>query len=298
MATRPGMKAAERAFGDDQKFMARRSSRSSRPAWTRASCGRSPATPRCSTWSPRRIPLVEFVLRSTVARFDLDTAEGRSTALDRGVPLVAQIKDHGLRDEYARRLGGLVGIDDPLRVVHRVRGLVRSGNRPETPPADRPGREGGRDGRRASSARRSRSRCSCRPSPAPSSTRSRRARSCCLRTRALRAAIAAAGGTAAAVAGPAWTAVVEQHIDESLRSGVHALAVEPLRLGAVSEERYADAVLARMHANVTARQIVALKSKLQRINPDEQPEEHARLFAELIPLEMHRRLRERANGGP
>ena len=57
----------------------------------------------------RRIPLVEFVLRATVGRFDLDTAEGRTAALDRGIPLVAQIKDRALRDEYARRLAGLVG---------------------------------------------------------------------------------------------------------------------------------------------------------------------------------------------
>ena len=83
----------------------------------------------------------------------------------------------------------------------------------------------------------------------------------------LRAAIAAAGGTSAAVAGPAWTAVVEQHIDESLRSGVHGLAVEPLHSGADGQERYADAVLARMHEIVAARQVAALKSKLQRINP-------------------------------
>jgi len=48
---------------------------------------------------------------------------------------------------------------------------------------------------------------------------------------------------------------------------------------------------------VAARQIAALKSKLQRINPQDLPEEHARLFGELISLEKHRRtLRERAIG--
>ena len=64
--------------------------------------------------------------------------------------------------------------------------------------------------------------------------------------RALRAAISAAGGTAAAVTGPAWTAAVEEHLsDEPLRSGVHALAVEPLRATAAdSQERYADSMLA------------------------------------------------------
>jgi len=44
--------------------------------------------------------------------------------------------------------------------------------------------------------------------------------------------------------------------------------------------------------------VAALKSRLQRLNPQENAEEHARLFGELISLESHRRvLRERAIGG-
>ena len=61
-----------------------------------------------------------------------------------------------------------------------------------------------------------------------------------------------------------------------------------------SQDRYADAMLARLQEIVAARQIAALKSKLQRINPQEQPEEHARLFGELISLESHRRIAARA----
>jgi DNA primase len=48
---------------------------------------------------------------------------------------------------------------------------------------------------------------------------------------------------------------------------------------------------------VVNRQIAALKSKLQRINPVEQPDEHGRLFGELVGLEQTRRgLREQAIG--
>ena len=113
-----------------------------------------------------------------------------------------------------------------------------------------------------------------------------------------RCAVADAGGTAAAVTGPAWTAAVqEQLVDERLRNGVPGLAVEPLHAGADSQDRYADAVLARMHEIVAARQVAVLKSRLQRSNPIEQAEEHARLFGELISLESYRRgLRERAIG--
>jgi DNA primase len=115
--------------------------------------------------------------------------------------------------------------------------------------------------------------------------------------RALRSAIAAAGGTAAAVSGPAWTQTVEEKMDEQLRSGVHALAVDPLHTGALTQDRYADAMIARLQEIVAARQIAALKSRLQRINPQEQPDDHARLFGELIALESyHRNLRERSIG--
>jgi DNA primase len=293
-----GMKAAERAFGDDQKFMAQTfvaiEATGMDPCELRQKSGDTAVLDLVA----RRIPLVEFVLRSTVARFDLDTAEGRSAALDRGVPLVARIKDHGLRDEYARRLGGLVGIDDPLRVVQRVRGLVRSGRRAEPEPATRPAETV--DDATAAVEREVLKLALQLPAVAgPQFDALEPSAFLVAAHRSLRAAIDTAGGTSAAVAGPGWPAAVEAHLEPALRSGVHALAVEPLRNGGLSEDRYADAVLARMHANVTARQIVAVKSKLQRINPEEHPEEHARLFAELVPLEMyHRQLRDRANGGP
>ncbi len=292
-----GMKAAERAFGDDQKFMSQTfvaiEPTGMDPCELRQKSGDTAVLDLVS----RRIPLVEFVLRSTVARFDLDTAEGRSAALDRGVPLVAQIKDLGLRDEYARRLGGLVGIDDPLRVVQRVRGLVRSGNRTEAAAA-RPAEK--LDETVVAVEREVLKVALQLPAIAGPEFDALDPEAFLQPAhRALRVAISDAGGTAAAVAGPGWTETIQTHLPEELRGGVHGLAVEPLRSGSLGEDSYADMVLARMHANVVARQIVALKSKLQRVNPQEQPEDHARLFAELIPLEMyHRQLRDRANGGP
>ena len=298
-----GMKAAERAFADDQKFM-------SHTFVAIEPTGMDPCELRMASGDTavldlvaRRIPLVEFVLRSTVRQHDLDTAEGRSAALDRAVPLVARIKDLGLRDEYARRLAGLVGVDDPMRVVARVRGLVRS------------------EGKRVESA-------ASAPAAEPSSTKiddelvsvERNVLKVALQLpaiagpefdalgdeaflvdahRQVRAAISAAGGASAGVPGPAWVEKIASHLpDERVRGGVHALAVESLPSGAEAQERYARGMLARMHEIVAARQIATLKSKLQRINPQEQPDDHARLFGELIALESYRRnLRERAIGG-
>jgi DNA primase len=299
-----GMKAAERAFGDDQKFMSQTfvavEPNGLDPCDLRMKSGDTAVRDLVA----RRIPLVEFVLRATVGRYDLDTAEGRTNALNLGVPLVAQIKDHSLRDEYARRLAGLVGFDDPLRVVSRVRGLVRSGHRPDAagsagaaapaPPAAKV------DDAVASVEREVLKVALQLPAIAGPQFDALPDDAFLLPAhRTLRVAIAAAGGTAAAVTGPAWTSAVEQHLpDEALRSGVHALTVEPLHAGTDSQDRYADAVLARLQEMVAGRKVAALKGRLQRINPLEQPEEHARLFGELISLESYRRtLRERAIGG-
>jgi DNA primase len=117
--------------------------------------------------------------------------------------------------------------------------------------------------------------------------------------RKVREAIAAAGGSAAAKSGPEWTAAVQANLDPALHGGVTALVVEPLHSDADDAPRYVAAVLARMHEIVASRRVAALKSKLQRINPLEQPDEHSRLFGELISLEAYRRqLRERAIGTP
>ncbi|MGB7112685.1 MAG: DNA primase, partial [Mycobacterium sp.] len=69
----------------------------------------------------RRTPLFEFAIRATLSDIDMDNAEGRVSALRRCVPIVAQIKDPTLRDEYARQLAGWVGWPDVAQVIGRVR---------------------------------------------------------------------------------------------------------------------------------------------------------------------------------
>jgi len=136
-----GMKAAERAFEDDQKFM-------SQTFVAVEPTGMDPCELRMKSGDTavldlvaRRIPLVEFVLRNTVGRHDLDTAEGRVAAMDAGIPLVARIKDRALRDDYARRLAGLIGFGLEDQVLARMRGLVRADGKraeaavPAPPPA-------------------------------------------------------------------------------------------------------------------------------------------------------------------
>jgi DNA primase len=69
----------------------------------------------------QRVPLVEFAIRSAVRRYDLDTNEGRLSALDAAAPIVAQIKDRGLRQRYAISLDRWLGLMDEDFVLARVR---------------------------------------------------------------------------------------------------------------------------------------------------------------------------------
>jgi len=106
-----GRKAALRAFAEDQRFV-------SQTYVAVEPSGLDPCDLRMQRGDEavrdlvaRRVPLFEFAITTTIARFDLGTAVGRVQALRAAAPVVAQIKDRSLRPEYARRLAGLVGID-------------------------------------------------------------------------------------------------------------------------------------------------------------------------------------------
>jgi DNA primase len=314
-----GMKAAERAFADDQKFMAQTfvaiEASGMDPCELRQAAGDAAVRDLVA----RRIALVEFVLRATVARFDLESPEGRVAALDQAIPMVARIKDLSLRDEYARRLAGLVGVDDPNRVVARVRGMVRSDDR-----ASAAGPAGGRAGGRPAVGAQA-----VAPAPAPGPAVDdavvnveREVLKIAMQQpgvagpaldallppeafsvpahQQVRKAIEAAGGASSGLTGAAWVEVVGQYLpDDESRARARARAMEPLHAAGVeAQARYADAVIARLQEVVVSRDIVKVKSRLQRMNPQDQPEEHPRLFGELIRLEKQRRdLRERGIGG-
>ena len=93
----------------------------------------------------RRTPLFEFAIRTTLSDIDLDNAEGRVSALRRCVPIVAQIKDPTLRDEYARQLAGWVGWPDVAQVISRAREEAKN---PTAQGRSRPRRADQRRGRR------------------------------------------------------------------------------------------------------------------------------------------------------
>ncbi|BBX08713.1 DNA primase [Mycolicibacterium aichiense] len=257
----------------------------------------------------RRTPLFEFAIRTALAEHDLESAEGRVTALRRCVPMVAQIKDPTLRDEYARQLAGWVGWDDVAQVIARVR--EEAGHKPA-----------GRDYKRAAPARTKVTDAGARrPDPRdPTLWPQREALKAALQYPALagpvfdsltvesfthpgyaavRIAIEAAGGTSSGIVGAQWIDTVRERAGAPLTEGlITELGVEAIR---VEEEeklpRYVGSVLARLQEVWVGRQVAEVKSKLQRMSPVEQGDEYHALFGDLVALEAYRRsLLEQASG--
>lgn len=321
-----GMRAAERAFNEDQKFMAQTfvavEPGGLDPCDVRLARGDAAVRDLVAS----RIALVEFVLRMIAKRHGLDradaTAEDVAATLDQCVPLVARIRDLGLRDEYARRLAGLVGRDDPNTIVTRVRAFARAADqRAGDQRADgqrRPGPFGGDP--RGASAPAAGPAGAGRQEPAVDETVAgieREALKLALQEpglsgpafdallpatsfhvpahHRLREAIEAAGGVQAGLSGAAWIEAVGRNLpDDEARAFARLLAMEPLHALGDTTEHYSEAVFSRLQEMVMARAVAQVKARLQRMNPQERPDEHARLFGELLSLEaQHRGLRER-----
>ncbi|WP_028244899.1 DNA primase [Pseudoclavibacter soli] len=136
-----GQKAALRAFADEQRFVAQ-------TYVALAPDGLDPSDLRMKrgdqavrSMIDAKVPLFEFAMRQVIARFDLNTVEGRVQALHQAAPMVAQMRNRSLRPGYARVLAGLVGVD-PDEAMRAVRAVgSRASQQPERahelqPPAE------------------------------------------------------------------------------------------------------------------------------------------------------------------
>jgi DNA primase len=300
-----GKKAALRAFEGDQRFVAQ----------TYVAIepdGRDPCDLRIDDGDAavrelvaRRRPLFEFAITSSVAGYDLDVPEGRTQALDHAIPLVARIKDHALRDEYARRLAGWVGAPDELAVVHRVRGASGArARRPAAAPAQ--GQQslvadhGNVDPQVLAAEREALKVALQRPALAgPFFDDLDPAAFASPAHRAIAEAIASSGGVATQSGGPGWVQTVLGSVPTEATAGVvRELAVAPIAADDESLPRYVVSSLARLHGIWVSRRLVTVKATLQRTDPESDAAAYNKLFGELMSLEsMRRDLRERAISG-
>ena len=316
-----GQKAAMRAFEGEQKF-------TGQSFVSVAPDGMDPCDLRLDRGDAAvrdlvadRIPMFEFVIRSVISDFSIDSAEGRLQALRRAVPVVAQIRDEPLQREYARRLAGWVGWPDPEEVLHQVRQEARKPKKEQRP-------------RFASleqtSSAPAQSNAPVMHIPGPREPHlwpQREALKLALQYpqiagsyfdgitedaysneayRTIRRAISTLGGVTAGAEQPGveWLAAVAGEMPDLMaRNFVSELAVEPIKLGETGNpdtdlEAYADSVLSRLQEARVGDQVAQLKAQLGRMRPSDDEESYNSLFADLVALEQARReLNDRAFRG-
>ncbi|OFN36644.1 DNA primase [Corynebacterium sp. HMSC072A04] len=316
-----GQKAAMRAFEGEQKF-------TGQSFVSVAPDGMDPCDLRLARGDAAvrdlvadRIPMFEFVIRSVISEFSIDSAEGRLQALRRAVPVVAQIRDQPLQREYARRLAGWVGWPDPEEVLHQVRQEARRPKKEQRP-------------RFASLEQTSsvpaQSNAPVMHIPGPREPHlwpQREALKLALQYpqiagsyfdgitedaysneayRTIRRAISTLGGVTAGAEQPGveWLAAVAGEMPDLMaRNFVSELAVEPIKLGETGNpdtdlEAYADSVLSRLQEARVGDQVAQLKAQLGRMRPSDDEESYNSLFADLVALEQARReLNDRAFRG-
>ncbi len=122
-----GQKAALRAFGEDQSFSAQTFVAVADSGMDPCELRQAQGPDAVRALVAGRQPLFEFVIRSTLATFELSTVEGRIGALRAAAPVVASIRDNAMRPEYTRELAGWLGMADERQVREAVTAALRSG---------------------------------------------------------------------------------------------------------------------------------------------------------------------------
>jgi DNA primase len=246
----------------------------------------------------RRVPLFEFVIKTALGANDLESPEGRASALRSAAPVVAKIRDTAIRPEYARRLAGWLGMDvDIVRRAVADAGRARPADGP--PPVGEPAPAGG---------------VTSRPNPrdpvvraealslgvllqAPTEIANDAAAAAIYgqlspatytvpQYRAVFEGVIAAGGPQGSAAD--WVGAVAEQVGEALAGTVSELAVTPLphdRPDRLVE--YARSVLARVLDLGLTRQIAEARGRMQRAG--EGTDGHQQGFAAIIELEARRR---------
>ncbi|MFI2366509.1 DNA primase [Promicromonospora sp. NPDC019610] len=318
-----GQKAAERAYGEDQRFFAQ-------TYVAVADDGMDPCDLRMARGPEAvralvdgRKPLFAFVIQAKIKQFDLNTVEGRVSAVRAAAPEIVGIRDRSQRDGYMRQVAGWIGteIDEVRREVARA-ASTPSQRRPSPSDGARPASgatpvaDGGRPGSGGAPGAAQRL-----PTPDPRDPVARDERLALVAVlqypqhvpasfdelgedafavpawRAVHGAIRAAGGAAAGreLSAAQWVAAVLEQSSESV-----AIVVTQLSVASLPEDReaavaaFVEGVVRRVVDLGLKRRVDDARSRLQRLDPAD-AETYNSAFAELLAIESERRaLRESA----
>ena len=305
-----GQKAAMRAFEDDQRFVAQTFVAVEPNGLDPCELRQKHGDVAVAALVDKPVPLFEFAIRSVLSGHDLDQPAGRVAALRAAAPVVAQIRDQSLRPEYARSLAGWLGMEikpvqDAVSQAHRSlkqqsrqateahANQVSEAAKAAPPVVPRPDPHdrrlvGPRELLKLAVQYPGRLDSSFDELPANMFSHPAYVQ--------VRKTMASAGGVA--TAGSRWMQQLSDAApDDSVRSVINELAVEPIQVEEQALDRYAREQLGRARERVLTLQIDELRSKMQRLE-SEDAAAHAAAFAELVALETDRRkIREVSFGG-
>jgi DNA primase len=305
-----GQKAALRAFGGDQNFVAQTyvavEPSGLDPCDLRIQQGDAAVRELIA----RRRPLYRFVLENVVSKYDLDRADGRVDAVREAARLVSSIRDKSKVEAFARELAGMVGVDveqartEVRRAVGRAARPAPQVSAPVARPAapDAPAAPAApplphlRDPRFALE-REALKLVVQEPAAVARATKDIGANDFTHPTyRAVWELVEQCGGLGAADAG--WAArLTSVASDQSVAAALSALAVEPVPSRKGADDAFVANTVYRLQELTAQRRIADVKSRLQRTNPVEHTADYNRMFGELTALEQHRRqLRDLALG--
>jgi DNA primase len=332
-----GQRAAQRAFGLEERFV-------TQTFVTVQPDGLDPCDVRLAHGDQavrdliaRRVPLFEFAVKGVLGHHDLNTTEGQLAALDEAAPIVAKIKDTGLRTRYAVNLDRWLGMMDERFVLSRIKAHAGDTRDPRRTARDRPSGSRAQGPQRTQGTQRTQrtqgqdwnehqgggGQGAARPydlsDPVVQVEREalklavQRPALCGPEFDALGAdaftapvhgavftLIAACGGTTAGGGSSReWAARLRDEApNERAQTFVTALAVERLMIDGEPDVKYSDRVLARVGELAVSREISLVKARLQRMNPIEDQAGYNRMFGDLVGLEKRRKaLLDRAAGG-
>ncbi|MBU6347884.1 MAG: hypothetical protein KGQ38_04655, partial [Actinomycetales bacterium] len=292
-----GRKAALKAFNEDQHFVASTYVSVEPNGLDPCDLRLQGGAEAVQNLIAARVPLFEFVMRSTISDYDLQGPEGRVLAMRAVSPILAAIKDPALRPEYIRMVAGWLSIDEETVRKEVTGSKSTKGSVPEP------------------------SQSSNRPATATPSgsvgSIERAALKCVLQApnlvgewfesleesvftvpaaAAVYAACVKAGNPLDYADATKWVAAVLAASDEETAGHVRALAVEPMPVER-PDERYVQAVLARVLELDAGRRVDEIKATIQRSDLQGDQEEQTRLLGDLLALEQYRRaMREFAVG--
>ena len=280
-----GQKAALRAFDDDQKFVAQTfvavEPSGMDPCDLRIASGDAAVRDLIA----RRVPLFEFAIKSEIAKYDVNAAEGRVSALNQVAPLIGKIRDASLRPEYARLVAGWLGMEVDIVTTAIKRTTTRSVPSQNLEPAVQ-----SEVNLRDPILMMEREVLKIKlqhPDMAKDWTLLEKNVFSYWAYHQLRTQIDSSPDLNI-------QKLLESSESEDIRALITELTVEPIRTDREISERYIAAIFARLREVALSRSIAEIKSTLQRLNPTENEAQYSETFGALVAMEAERRVQKDA----